>query len=186
MRLKQSDASPKAWQRFDGIYRTHIEKWIRQAGVPSDDVEDLTQNVLLVVNRELAQFDHRGAGAFRSWLKAITVNRLRAFWKERKRRLPRIRRADESEQFLAQLEDPNSDLSKQWNEDHEKHVLHKLLAIVRPDFEETTWNAFQRFALDGLPAAQVAGEIGMSLNAVLLAKSRIMKRLREEADGLID
>ena len=87
---------------------------------------------------------------------------------------------------MAQLADSDSDLARQWDREHDRHVLQKLLAIVRPDFEAKTWRAFTRFALEDMPAAQVAGELGMSESAVVQAKFRILKRLREEAGELLD
>jgi hypothetical protein len=90
------------------------------------------------------------------------------------------------DQLLAQLADPSSDLARQWEHDHNTHVFRKLLATVQADFEPTTCEAFTRFALDGQPAAQVAGELGISANAVVQAKCRILKRLREEAGELLD
>jgi RNA polymerase sigma-70 factor (ECF subfamily) len=56
---------------------------------------------------------------------------------------------------------------------------------VQPEFASATWEAFRRFALDGVPASQVAAELGLSVNAATLAKSRILKRLREEAGDLL-
>ena len=85
--------------------------------------------------------------------------------------------------FLSQLEDPNSELAKEWDREHDRHVSQKLLELVKNDFEPTTWDAFRRFALDGVPASKVAEEMGISENAVLLSKSRILKRLRREAGG---
>jgi len=104
----------------------------------------------------------------------------------RARQPRRVAQKDETDLFLSQLEDPHSALSDRWNREHDEHVTKQLLATVRTDFKEATWTAFQRFALDGTPAADVAKELGLSLNAVILAKSRIMKRLREEARGLMD
>jgi RNA polymerase sigma-70 factor (ECF subfamily) len=60
------------------------------------------------------------------------------------------------------------------------------MALVQPDFSPTTWEAFRQFAQAGRPAAQVAEELGLSVNAVLQAKSRILRRLREEAGNLLD
>ena len=76
-------------------------------------------------------------------------------------------------------------LPREWDLDHDRHVFQKLLAIVQPDFHSATWEAFRRFAVDGIPAAQVAEEMKVSVNAVLQAKSRILKRLREEAGELL-
>ena len=95
-------------------------------------------------------------------------------------------RIDPSEQFLDRLADPNSDLAQEWDREHDRHVSQRLLAVVQPDFAPTTWAAFQRFALDGLPAARVAEELHLTENAVLKAKSRILKRLRDEAGDLLE
>ena len=92
-------------------------------------------------------------------------------------------RADD---FLNQLSDPTGELAHEWNRDHDSHVVAKLLALVQADFTSKTWQAFQRFALDGVPAEQVAAELGLSANAVFIAKSRVLSRLREEGAGLID
>jgi DNA-directed RNA polymerase specialized sigma24 family protein len=47
-------------------------------------------------------------------------------------------------------------------------------AIQRPDVE-----AFELFAKDGLSAQEVAEQLGMTTNAVYLAKQHILKRIRE-------
>lgn len=88
--------------------------------------------------------------------------------------------------MIAQLEDPDSDLSRVWNEEHDRHVMRRLLELLRDEFEPRTWQAFQRFALDNLPAAEVAKELNMTANAVFIAKSRVLARLRQESAGLLD
>ena len=135
--------------------------------------------------RELQSFERRRDGAFRAWLRQITVNRIRTFCKAR-RKQPLAGLGEGGQQLLSQLEDPNSDLARQWDQDHDQHVFQRLLAIVRPDFQPATWQAFTRFALDGQPAASVAEELGMSESAVVQSKFRILKRLREEAGELLD
>lgn len=139
----------------------------------------------MVLFRELPAFERRRDGAFRAWLRQITVNRVRAFRRARQKQ-PLAGLGPEAEHLLNQLADPTSELARQWDKDHDKHVIHQLLAIVQADFEPATWQAFTRFALDGDPAAQVAGELGTTESAVVKAKSRILKRLREEARGLLD
>ena len=124
-------------------------------------------------------FDHNGrTGAFRAWLRGITVNLLREYW--------RCRPTPATESVLKQLADPAGGLSRVWDEQHDRHVLHGLMELVRPEFTEPTWQAFRRVALDGVPARSVAEELGLSVNAVLIAKSRVLARLRQEAQGLVD
>jgi RNA polymerase sigma-70 factor, ECF subfamily len=89
-------------------------------------------------------------------------------------------------EFLEQMADPASDLAREWDREHDEHVVQKLLASVKSDFNPTTWEAFRRLALDGHAAARVADELGMRENAVLLAKARVIRRLGEEARDLLN
>lgn len=87
---------------------------------------------------------------------------------------------------LQQIEDPNSDLNRQWDEEHDGYVLDCLLDLVEEKFEPATVQAFRRLALDGAAGAVVASELGMSVAAVYGAKSRVLAHIRQEAEGLID
>ena len=184
-RLKHATPDALEWRRLRDIYSPMIRHWLSRLPHLHHEVDDLTQEVLVVLLRELPSFERRRDGSFRAWLRQITVNRVRAFCKTR-RQQPLAMGGPETDQLLAQLADPTSDLARQWDQDHDKHVFQKLLAIVECDFEPTTWQAFTRFAVQGRPAAQVAGELGVTESAVIQAKFRILKRLREEAGGLLD
>jgi RNA polymerase sigma-70 factor (ECF subfamily) len=154
--------------------------------VQPSDADDLTQEVLLAVSKDVCRFEHGGhPGAFRGWLKAILVNRLRNFWRARDRG-PLVRGDTRIDERLAQLDDPASEISQIWNRQHDQHVLGQLLALAEPHFAPDTWKAFCRVALDGVRADVVAQELGISLNAVFIAKSRVLSRLRHEAEGLIE
>jgi RNA polymerase sigma-70 factor (ECF subfamily) len=183
LRLQPDEDS---WRRLVDLYAPLIRVWLRRYAVTEEDAEDLSQEVMAVVVRELPQFVHnQRPGAFRHWLRAVTVNRLRGLWRERSV----TARATGDSHFVAmldQLEDPNSGLSRLWDQEHDQHVARRLMDLIRPQFEEKTWRAFRRVVLDGQKPAAVAQELGMSVNAVLLAKSRILSRLRQEMHGLTD
>jgi RNA polymerase sigma-70 factor (ECF subfamily) len=184
-RLRRAKPDAAEWRRLQEIYLPLIRHWLARVPGLGDEVDDLSQEVLVVLFRELPSFKRRRHGSFRAWLRQITVNRVRAFCKTR-RKQPRAGAGDEADRLLAELTDPNSDLARQRDQDHDKHVIQKLLALVRPDFEATTWQAFTRFALEGRPAARAAEELGISESAVVQAKFRVLKRLREEAGELLD
>ncbi len=168
------------------MYSPLIQSWLRRQGVAGSDAEDLGQEVLAVVVRELPQFRHDGRpGAFRRWLRLITVHRLSDFWRARQNH-PRAVGGSDFDAMLDQLEDPNSSLSRLWDQEHDQHVARGLLAYLEPQFEPQTWAAFRRVVLDGVKATEAAAELGMSVNAVLIAKSRILRRLRQEIQEFTD
>jgi RNA polymerase sigma-70 factor, ECF subfamily len=183
VRLKEAGPEATDWQRLQGIYLPLIQRWLRRAPGLRDEADDLAQEVFLVVIRELPRFERRREGSFRAWLRTITANKARTYCKRLDRR--RTVGMDRTETFLEQMADPESDLAREWDREHDEHVIRKLLAAVQSDFNSTTWEAFRRLSLDGLPAARVAEELGMPENAVLLAKSRVVRRLREEAGDLL-
>jgi len=175
-----------AWRRLIDLYSPLIKAWLRRHGVSAIDAEDLTQDVLGVVVREVARFRHNGrTGAFRTWLRAITVNCLRQSLRSRRLRAPAPGSPDIAT-ALDQLEDPASDLSRHWDREHDQYVLDRLLELVEPEFAITTWQAFRRQVVDGMAAKAVAAELGMTVNAVLIAKSRVLSHLRHEAEGLVE
>jgi RNA polymerase sigma-70 factor (ECF subfamily) len=168
-----------AWDRLAAIYTSLLHAWFRAAGLQATDRDDLSQRVLEVLVRRLPEFEHNGRpGAFRAWLRSIAVNLLREFW--------RRQRPPGSASVLDQLIDPRSSLSQLWDKEHDRHVLHALLGLVQPEFAEPVWQAFRRLALEGIPARQVALELGTTVNAVLISKSRVLARLRQQAGRLLD
>jgi len=183
--LRAGAGDAVAWERLVGLYQPMIHGWLLRHLIHAQEAEDLTQDVLAVLVRELARFSHAGRpGSFRGWLRTITVNRAREFWRAGRCRV-RAEGGDFGE-VLDQLADPDSPLSALWDREHDAHVLRRVLALVESEFEGNTVRAFRRLVTDGARAADVAAELGMSVAAVYGAKSRVLARLRQEAEGLID
>jgi RNA polymerase sigma-70 factor (ECF subfamily) len=182
----QRDQNDASWQRLVDLYTPLIRGWLRRHAAAEQEGDDLVQEVLAVVIRRLPDF-HREprTGAFRCWLRTITVNCLREFWRERRLR-PVATGDSDFLHTLQQLTDSSSGLSRQWDEEHDRHVTAKLMRLIEPQFEAKTWRAFQRLALEGAAPEDVGAELGMSVNAVFIAKSRVLSRFRQEAAGLID
>jgi RNA polymerase sigma-70 factor, ECF subfamily len=176
-----------AWQRLVQVYTPLIRHWLRRAALPPADADDLVQDVLAAVVAELPRFQYDPTrGSFRAWLQVVTTNRLRAFWRARQARPTATGDSAFYERALGQLADPHSDLRRLWDREHDQYVARRLLELLEPEFEPSTWRAFRRVVLDGVKAAEVAKELGLSVNAVFIAKSRVLRRLRQELRGLTD
>jgi RNA polymerase sigma-70 factor, ECF subfamily len=182
-RLKLARPEASDWSRLQRIYLPLIERWLSRVPGLRDESADVAQEVLVVVFREVPRFTRQREGSFRAWLRPVTVNKVRNYRRKRQRRP--AAGLDHADGFLERLSDPNDDLAREWDRDHDSHVVQKLLAVVHPDFSKSTWEAFRRFGLDIEPAGKVAEEPWLTENAVILARSRVLKRLREEAGELL-
>jgi RNA polymerase sigma-70 factor (ECF subfamily) len=175
-----------AWKNLVDLYRPLILAWLNRQGVPARDLEDLCQEVLLSVVKHLPAFQHSGQrGAFRSWLRTIVCSRTTDYWRALDPGA-QPQGGSDATAALHQIADPDSDLNRQWDEEHDRYVLDFLLELVEQEFEPVTLRAFRRLALDGVSGAEAAQELGVSMAAVYMAKSRVLARIRQEAVGLID
>ena len=191
-----------AWDRLVTLYGPLVYRWCQRAGLQPSDVEDRFQEVFEAVFQHIQQFQKERAGqTFRGWLFTITRNKIRDHFR-RQNREPRapggteaLRRlhsiADEAtldrgstaSQARQSLRDRTLDGLTEADRDDDKEVgalTHRALALIRSEFRESSWRAFWRTAIDELPAPDVADELGMSPGAVRVAKSRVLRRLREE------
>jgi RNA polymerase sigma-70 factor (ECF subfamily) len=171
----------RAWQLWLTVYEPWLRHCLERHRLQPADVEDLLQAVLVVVSRKLPAFVHSGQpGAFRTWLRRVLVQEVRNFLRGRQRQA-----SPTPADWLEQLEDSSSELSRQWDREHDEQVVRRLLAAIQHDFEPRTWEAFRLLVLEDRPGAEVARITGMNLNALYVARSRVLKRLRESVAGLV-
>lgn len=174
-----------SWQTLAEFYFPLLRRWLARHGVQAADADDLVQEVLVVVARELPKFEHNGRlGAFRAWLKTILIFRLRDFWRSRKYR-PAATGDSDFLRSLEELEDPRSELSRLWDREHDGQIVRLLANRVGNRFSDSTRAAFNRQVFDEASPEEVAQELGLSLNAVVIAKCRVLKALRQEGRGLL-
>ncbi len=174
------------WQKLLTIYKPFICKVVQGYPALESHADDIAQEVILVLMRELPVFQRQRVGSFRAWLRNITVNQLRTALRKTKRQSAASDVYLDSQSQIESLADPHSAQSQQWDEEHDRAVFERIIAIVKPTLSAQVWQAFEQYAIANRPAEEVAKELGLSVNSVLLAKSRVLKRLREEAKGLVD
>lgn len=190
-RVKARDE--QGWERLVRLYAPLVAHWCRRWRLQPADLADVVQEVFRSVAGHVGRFE-TGApgGTFRGWLRTITWSRVQDHFRARarapqpiggstgRRRIERIPDggppAGEDPEPLA--EDPEAEAAAK------SAVLARALEAIRPEFEDRTWAAFRRTAVDGRAAADVAGELGLSPGAVRVAKCRILRRLREELGDL--
>jgi RNA polymerase sigma-70 factor, ECF subfamily len=175
-RLRQPD-DQEAWDRFVALYTPLLYHWAVRAGLQAQDAADLVQDVFIRLVRKLPEFRYDPARSFRGWLHAVLLN----LWRDRRATHPDVT-SPANLDGLAQ-----ADSLPSWEEaEYRRQLLSRALPIVQREFPAATWQAFVSYALEGLPVQEVAAKLQTSVNAVYLAKSRVIRRLRQEFDGLIE
>lgn len=178
----RTGADPQSWSNLVALYTPWLEELLRRGDVPAGDRDDLKQDVLVVVYREIDRFEHNGqVGAFRRWLRNIALNRLRNYRRQQRNHADRFVGAE-----LDGLPDRLGGDEAVWEREHDEFIMKELLKQAEPSFTQSTWKAFCLQVLHEWDVARTAAELGISVNAALLAKSRVLQHLRREAQGILD
>lgn len=181
-----NEPNDKDWVRFLSIYRPLIRSQIRSFPALVGLEDDIAQDVVLVLIRELPHFQRQRLGAFRTWLRQIVVNQIRYAVRNNRKFFT----GDELTQTVLEqadlLADPASIVAEQWDKEHDRFVFRRACELVQQEVSPIHWKAFLRYGLSGEPLDQVAEALGLSKNSVMLCKSRIAARIRKEVLGLIE
>jgi RNA polymerase sigma-70 factor (ECF subfamily) len=168
----------RAWSQFVDLYAPLVYGYARRQGLQDADAADVTQEVLRAVARaarDLAYDPQRGS--FRGWLFTVVRNKVRTFL-ARRDRPGRGTGGTDAYAALSQQPDINNQAAE-WDRAYEQQLFAWAAEQVRGSFQETTWQAFWRTAVEGQSGKEVAAALGLSVAAVYLAKGRVLARLRE-------
>jgi RNA polymerase sigma-70 factor (ECF subfamily) len=177
-RLRQTQESD-AWERFVEIYTPLLFAWTKRLGLSDHEAADLVQDVFTILVEQMPQFVYDKEKSFRSYLKTVLLNR----WRNQVRR-----RATENVVRHPALESVAGDdgpVAELEEAEYRKYLVTRALAVMKAEFEPATWQACWEFVVSGRSADEVARQLGMSVNAVYLAKSRVLRRLRQELSGFL-
>jgi RNA polymerase sigma-70 factor (ECF subfamily) len=184
VRVRAQDKA--AWDRLVHLYAPLVYGWCRKAGLQESDALDVGQDVFQTVWCKIHTFRRdRPGDSFLGWLRVLTRRKI----VDHLRKWGRNVAPGGSDALACAQEVPGPDLSDTDVETDraEKGLLyHRAVALIREEFEEKTWRAFEAVVLNSQTPAETAKALSMSVNAVYLARSHVLKRLREEFDGLIE
>jgi RNA polymerase sigma-70 factor (ECF subfamily) len=173
-----------AWLQFVDLYAPLVYRFARKRGLQDADAADLTQEVLQAVAAASRRLEYDpGRGTFRGWLFTVARNRLHNFLLRRKRDA-RTHAQPDSTRLLDEVPARDVDETALWEQEYRRRLFDWAAAQVRDHFQESTWQAFWRTAVEGQGAADVAAALGLSVGAVYIAKSRVLARLREQVQDL--
>jgi RNA polymerase sigma-70 factor (ECF subfamily) len=167
----------EAWTQFVKLYLPLVFAYLRRQRLQEADAADVAQDVLRSVAAALPGFEYDAArGSFRGWLLAVTRSRAAAWWNSHRRQaLPVTDSA-----LVGWLDQQATDDERAaWEDDFRRSLLALAIEKVRPLVQPATWQAFWRTSIEHQPAEQAAAELGMSIGALYVARSRVIGRLRQ-------
>jgi len=176
------DRDQEAWQRLLRLYGPLVTRWCGHSGVFGQDADDVQQEVFQAVATGLDAFRRERPGdTFRGWLRGIARNKLIDYYRRRERH-PEAQGGTDAHlqmQHIAEQplpDDTAEDLSA---------LYHRALELVRGEFETRTWEAFWRAAIEDHAPDVIAADMGVTPAAIRKAKSRVLRRLRQELGDLL-
>ena len=177
-KLRQDPTDQAAWSEFVRRYGPWIYRWCRQWRLPEADAQDVTQNVLLVLAKQMRTFDYDPALSFRGWLKTVTHHAWRDFVVGRAR--PGGGTGDSGVLELLHSVEARDRLVEDLDEEFRRDLLEEAMARVRLRVQAHTWEAFRLLAVEGLSGAEAGARLGMKVATVHVARSQVQKLLQEE------
>jgi len=176
-RLRQPEGD-RAWEQFVQIYTPLLYYWARQLGLQSHDAAELVQEVFLLLVEKLPEFRYDPAKSFRGWLRTILANK----WKNQIRVKGRltVEKGVSPDEVAIEPSTPEFEA-----EEYRQYVVNRAMELLRAEFPEMSWKICWALIVAGKSPAEVMREFQVTANTVYLAKSRVLRRLRQMLAGLL-
>jgi RNA polymerase sigma-70 factor (ECF subfamily) len=179
LRLRRPSET-RAWDTFVDLYTPLIYRWTRGVGLRGADADDLVQDVFVLLLVKLPEFRYDRHGSFRAWLRTVTLNK----WREGlRRRGAAVRQLDDDAAAQLAGRDDGDVFAE---EEYRRVIAGRALQLMQAEFSDAVWKAGWAMLTSDRRAADIAAELGVSTDSVYTAKYRVLRRLREQLDGLLD
>lgn len=169
-----------AWRAFHERYGDLIRGYARARGVSGSDADDVVQDVLLSLTKAMGRQEggfryDPSKGTFRGYLLAVVRNAI-------------VRRARQNRPQQGLLPEdipvnggPGAPCDQgddaPWDEQWRQHHTRLAMRTIESEFNATDLEAFHRYAVLRHAAGTVAKDLGVSVDSVYQAKSRVLRRL---------
>ena len=187
MLMGMRDDDAQQWARFVELYSALVYEWCRRAGINQVDSADVVQEVFRAVATKIHDFKKdKPDDSFHNWLWGIT--RFKAIDHFRAQHKQPVGRGGSA--ALVAMKSLPADLPQQWDaasQDSDANMVYRrAIELLKTDFEPRTWKAFWKTTVEERSIADTAAEFGMTIGAVHNARYKVLRRLREEFDGMLD
>lgn len=175
----------EAWREFAAIYAPAVFAMARRRGLQAADAEDFLQELLLAVARAAGRWQpDENRARFRTWLYRVARNLLADHFARRSALAASQSQSQTDQAEVADRGGFDESIQQEFELEYRRALFHRAAQQVRERVSELTWEAFAATAIDAVPVAAVAGRLGISPGSIYVARSRVMKLLRQEVERL--
>jgi RNA polymerase sigma-70 factor (ECF subfamily) len=181
-RVCRDPTDNQSWSEFVHRYGPRVYTWCRKWHLSDADAQDVTQNVLMKLFVRLPSFTYDPKRSFRAWLKTVTHHA----WQDYLDSLRRVGQTGQDSSVLSALErvEARDDLVRHLEEEFDRELLAEATKRVQARVAPATWEAFRLLTQENLSTETVAQRTSMQPATVLVAKSKVIRMLREEVARL--
>jgi DNA-directed RNA polymerase specialized sigma24 family protein len=176
LRLQRTGAQAD-WGRLVDLSSAHLFLWGCRAGLPGPEAAELVRRVFDAVAGKLAEFRPGSPGGFRAWLRGLAHAQRRELLRQK---VPAGQAAPEDPPPVPAAADAL------WEAEYLPVLLRAAAELMQAEFAPADWKAFWGVAVEGRPAADVSRDLGIPAAAAYAAEGRVLRRLRQELDGMLD
>jgi RNA polymerase sigma-70 factor (ECF subfamily) len=180
-RLGADAMDQEAWERFVDRYGPRILGWCRSWRLQEADAQDVAQTVLMKMGVQIRRIQYDPSRSFRGWLRTIS----RHAWSDVvSARRPDAGSGETVVVGLLQGVEAREDLVRRLEEQFDLELLEAAAQRVRQRVAPQTWEAYRLTTVEGRNGAEAAALLGMKIASVFMAKSNILRMLRDEVREL--
>lgn len=178
--LREENA--EAWSRLVDLWTPLLFGFCRSRGFSKEDADDIVQAVMIRVYKGLPKFCRDGKGKrFRFWIMKILRNEVADSYKRRTNGATAVG-GSENQMHLGNVAEPIDESESDWFSP--ARIISRLLDVIKSDFSEQNWRAFELVHLENHTNKEVAEMLGINENTVRQATFRIRKRITEEEKAM--
>lgn len=178
----KSPENREAWEEFIAIYRPLIYRMARRRGLQDADAQDVAQDILIRVAAAIERYEPQPGVRFRHWLRRVASNAILTSLQRQPRDLSTG--GTDIHEIVSQQPDLPSQLEAELETELLREMYLRAAAVVRTEVNAETWRAFDLTTLQEVSCEEAAVTIGKSVGTVYAARSRIIKRLREQLERM--
>lgn len=178
----QASENSEAWEEFLLTYRPVIYRMARRRGMQDADAQDVVQNILVRVSKALPEYSQEQGTRFRHWLRRVSRNAILSALARSPRDI--ATGGSVAQDVLNEQPEVDPDTDQELAREHRREQFHRAAAVVRADVNAETWHAFELTVVQGQSCDAAADAIGRTIGTVYAARSRVMKRLRDQIERM--